>query len=151
MKTFVVDFSKGRVYTKNNQEEFNSLFWSGLCDISGEIMSRDEIIDHFNTLDEPASVEFIGNEFGGQNIESFASVEATDLDRLGWYFDFDPENVTVVIRVAGDGSTWYHIINRETGSESDTEATGDDKKTVDDLLQLTAEGKLWEVSHSVTQ
>lgn len=82
-----------------------------------------------------------------------ASVEISDLEELGWEFDIDQDDTTTReqwfarVCVEGEGTTTWHLQQlREYGNNSaDGGATGDDEKTIQDLISLRKAGKLWDI------
>lgn len=86
-------------------------------------------------------------------------ISMSDLVALGWYFEtkdfFENEftkeetydeyekNHDVVVVVNEDGSTFFHVVRFDEDVHPDWEAcpTGDDEATIEDLIQLQAQGK----------
>lgn len=100
-----------------------------------------------------------------------ATVEIKDLESLGWEFQpdyeevseiqgisleeakkYQRENYAVVIRVHDDRSTTWEYRPYNNGNHPlDTQATGDDEKTLEDLSELYQAGKLWDVEFEMTK
>lgn len=95
-----------------------------------------------------------------------AKAEIADLENLGWDFSYiydevaeaqkltteqaeewEKENYCVEITVNEAGKTGYSMQQQpHYGNESFGQGdTGDDKKTIEDLNLLLAEGKLWDI------
>jgi hypothetical protein len=96
-----------------------------------------------------------------------ANVEIKDLEKLGWEFDptyesvakakdiseeeakaWENENYHVQIKVDEDGNTTWRTVNTPKANNgidegSDSEETGDNEQTIQDLKKLHQEGKLW--------
>ena len=82
-----------------------------------------------------------------------ASVEISDLENLGWEFDIDQDDTITreqwyaVVCVDGEGHTTYHLqqLRQYGNNTSDGGWTGDDEKTINELVALREEGKLWDI------
>lgn len=93
-----------------------------------------------------------------------ASAEITDLEALGWdfteyyqnnaeYYDisFDQSKEQVQafyfvrLHVNEYGATFFELLNYESRDSSHYEETGDDDKTIEDLMTLYQEDGLWDV------
>jgi hypothetical protein len=77
-----------------------------------------------------------------------AAVALEDLEQLGWETDTDARDAYhAVVCVDGDGRTTWHLQqDRQHGNNTvDCGWTGDNEKTISDLLALRASGKLWDI------
>lgn len=100
----------------------------------------------------------------GKNFK--AKVSITDLENLGWFFEYEDTanalNISLVdaekyikdiyaveITVNEDGQTFWRYVNSQKSDNginegSDNEATGDDEQTIIDLQKLYTFGDLWD-------
>ena len=94
-----------------------------------------------------------------------ANVEITDLEKLGWTFEYDDtanamnisdeeaekyvkDTYDIEITVKEEGKTFWRYFDTKKAANridegSDNEATGDDGQTIEDLKKLYAQGKLY--------